>query len=134
LTRRVIFLATVRDKETIMENQTTGAATDDRPAGTSNDEKDGAQRLAALFRTRMAGVKAQLDAAEARARQRWQEVPVKVRGAFQQAFGKVRDGLDLPSRREVSSLAARIEELDRKLGEYQSGKESKKRRGEVGAA
>jgi hypothetical protein len=76
----------------------------------------------------MAGVKAQLDAAEARARERWQEVPGKVRGAFQQVFGRVRDGLDLPSRRDVSSLAARIEELDRKLGEYQTSRDGGRKR------
>jgi hypothetical protein len=116
-----------------MENQTTGTAAE-AGSGAADAHKNGAARLGDIFKTRMAGVKAQLDAAETRARQRWQEVPGKLRLAFQQAFGRVRDGLDLPSRRDVTSLAARIEELDRKLGEYESQKAGgKKKKSEADA-
>ena len=83
---------------------------------------NGAAGLGNRLKAQAAVVKAQLDAAEARARRTWQEVPGKVKGAVQQAFGKVRDGLDLPSRREVTDLAQRIEDLDRKLAAYEEKK------------
>ncbi len=87
-----------------MENQnTTNNGTD----GANEAEKvDRAGKLGALLRTRFAGVKAQLDG--------------KVKGAFQTALDKVKSGLDLPSKSEVSSLAQRIEDLDRKLADYET--------------
>lgn len=97
------------------------------------------------LRERAKVVKTQLDAAEAKARQRLadsrqrlvatragqavQEVPVKLRTALHQAVGKVRDGLDLPSRRDVSELAQRIDDLDRKLGEYEAQATARRKRG-----
>lgn len=126
-----------------METQT-NTATPETPA------PEGAQEAAAGFgdriRERAQVVKLQIDAAEAKARQRWadskvrqrlagsvaakswQEVPVKLRSALQQAVGKVRSGLDLPSRRELSELALRIDELDKKLGEYEVASTARKKR------
>ncbi len=127
-----------------MENQT-NAATAETPV------PEGAQAAAAAgfgdrIRERAQVVKSQIDAAEAKARQRWadskvrqrlagsaaakswQEVPVKLRTALQQAVGKVRSGLDLPSRRELSELALRIDELDKKLGEYEVASTARKKR------
>jgi hypothetical protein len=125
-----------------MENPT-NTATPETPAN------EGAQAAADAgfsdrIRERAQVVKSQIDAAEAKARQRWtdskvrqrlagsaaarswQEVPVKLRTALHQAVGKVRSGLDLPSRRELSELAQRIDELDKKLGEYEVASTRKK--------
>jgi hypothetical protein len=117
-----------------MEHQTDTAST----ASAGHDGAAQAAEAAGFgdrIRERARVVKTQLDAAEAKARQRWaeskerlagsragqrvQEVPVKLRTALHQAVGKVRDGLDLPSRRDISELAQRIDDLDRKLGEYE---------------
>jgi hypothetical protein len=130
-----------------MENPTNNTATESAPP-----PGEGAQAAAAAagfgdrIRERARVVKTQLDAAEAKARQRWveskarqrltgskasqrvQEVPVKLRTALQQAVGKVRTGLDLPSRRELIELAQRIDELDRKLGEYETQSNARKKR------
>jgi BMFP domain-containing protein YqiC len=120
-----------------MENQTTTNTGTDRA-----DEAAAAGRaakLGALLKTRFAGVKAQLDASQARAREKIGQsklgsVQDKVKGALQSAVGKVKSGLDLPSRTEVSSLAQRIEELDKKLADYEtrtaSGKGKKKDTGD----
>jgi hypothetical protein len=132
-----------------MEHQS-DAATAEAPA---QGEAQVALGFGERIRERARVVKSQLDAAEARARQRWadskarqrlvgskagqrvheaqqrvQEVPVKLRGALQNAVGKVRDGLDLPSRRDVSELAQRIDDLDRKLGEYEVQATARKKR------
>jgi hypothetical protein len=126
-----------------MENQTPTT-----PDGTPAQEEQ--QAAAAGFgdriRERARVVKSQLDAAEARARQRWaeskarqrlteaktgqklQEVPTRLRSALQVAVGKVRTGLDLPSRRELNELSHRIDELDRKLGEYEVQASARKKR------
>ncbi|HWM84851.1 MAG TPA: hypothetical protein VNO33_03410 [Kofleriaceae bacterium] len=128
-----------------MSNQTDTASTT-----TAGDQDSNAQAADANFsdriRERARVVKSQLDAAEAKARQRWseskarqriagakaaqrvQEVPVKLRSALQQAVGKVRDGLDLPSRRDLSELSQRIDDLDRKLGEYEVQATARKKR------
>jgi hypothetical protein len=126
----------------------------ENPSNTARPETpatEGAQAAADAgfgdrIRERAQVVKHQIDAAEARARQRWadskvrqrlvasaaaksvQEVPVKLRIALHQAVGKVRDGLDLPSRRELSELAQRIDELDKKLGEYEVASSARKKR------
>ena len=120
-----------------MENQTT--------TNTGTDQADEeaaagrAAKLGALLKTRFAGVKAQLDASQARAREKIGQsklgsVQDKVKGALQSAVGKVKSGLDLPSRTEVSSLAQRIEELDKKLADYETrtaaGKGKKKDTGD----
>ena len=124
--------------EKIMENQTATADT-----ASAAPHAQGGEAAAAGFgdriRERARVVKSQLDAAENRARQRWaesktkagqrfQEVPVKLRSALHQAVGKVRDGLDLPSRRELNELAQRIDELDRKLGDYDLQTSARKKR------
>jgi hypothetical protein len=120
-----------------MENQnTTNIGTD----GASEAEKvDRAGRLGALLKTRFAGVKAQLDASQARAREKIEKsklgaVQGKVKGALQTAMDRLKTGLDLPSKSEVTSLAQRIEELDKKLGDYETrtaaGKGKKKDTGE----
>ena len=128
-----------------METQTSTATT-----GTpAQDEAAHAAATAGFgdrIRERARVVKSQLDAAEAKAKQRWadskarqrlagsrpsqrlQEVPVKLRTALHQAVGKVRDGLDLPSRRDVTELAQRIDELDRKLGDYEVQAGARKKR------
>jgi hypothetical protein len=128
-----------------MENQTNEAST-----ASASTPGDAAQAAVAGFRERIRErarvVKSQLDAAEGRARQRWadsrarqrlassragqrvQEVPVKLRTALHQAVGKVRDGLDLPSRRELSELTQRMDDLDRKLGEYEVQASARKKR------
>lgn len=130
-----------------MENHATTPASETAPA-----QGDGAQPDANTvgfgdrIRERARVVKSQLDAAEAKARQRWadskarqrlassqasqrlHEVPVKLRSALQQAVGKVRSGLDLPSRRELNELSQRIDELDRKLGEYEVQSNARKKR------
>ncbi|HKE16731.1 MAG TPA: hypothetical protein VKB80_17780 [Kofleriaceae bacterium] len=130
-----------------MENPTNTPATESAPA---QDEQAQAAAAAAGFgdriRERARVVKSQIDAAEARARQRWTEskarqrltgskasqrvhdVPVKLRSALQQAVGKVRSGLDLPSRRELIELSQRIDDLDRKLGEYETQSSARKKR------
>ncbi|HTE56117.1 MAG TPA: hypothetical protein VK698_34935 [Kofleriaceae bacterium] len=117
-------------------------------SGSAQPESAHDQAAAAGFgdriRERARVVKSQLDAAEAKARQRLadsrqrlaiskagqrvQEVPVKLRTALHQVVGKVRDGLDLPSRTEVSELAQRIDDLDRKLGEYEVQSSARKKR------
>ena len=133
-----------------MEHQSDTATTAETSA---QGEAQVALGFSERIRERARVVKSQLDAAEARARQRWadskarqrllgskagqrvheaqqrvQEVPVKLRGALQNAVGKVRDGLDLPSRRDVSELAQRIDDLDRKLGEYEVQATARKKR------
>jgi hypothetical protein len=98
------------------------------------------------IRERARVVKSQIDAAEAKARQRWadsrarqrlagartgqklHEVPTRLRSALQQAVGKVRTGLDLPSRRELNELSQRIDDLDRKLAEYEVQASARKKR------
>jgi hypothetical protein len=115
-----------------MENQTT---TNNGTDGANEAEAAGrAGKLGALLRTRFAGVKAQLDASQARAREKLEKsklatVQDKVRHALQSAVDRVKNGLDLPSRGEISTLAQRIEELDKKLGDYETraaGKGKKK--------
>ena len=120
-----------------MENQTT---TNNGTNGAGEEAKAGrAGKLGALLKTRFAGVKAQLDASQARAREKIEKsklgsVQGKVKGALQIAVNRVKNGLDLPSRTEVTSLAQRIEELDKKLAEYETrtaaGKGKKKDTGE----
>lgn len=106
-----------------MENQTdTNTGTDQANEAAAAGR---AAKLGALLKTRFAGVKAQLDASQARAREKLGQsklgsVQDKVKGALQTAVGKVKSGLDLPSRTEVSSLAQRIEELDKKLADYEA--------------
>lgn len=91
-----------------MENQTTTeTGTDGKSEAEAAAQR--AKKLGALLKTRFAGVKAQLDASQAR-----------VKGALQTAVDRVKNGLDLPSRSEVSSLAQRIEELDKKLADYET--------------
>ena len=120
-----------------MENQNTmNTGTD----GANEAEKvDRAGKLGALLKTRFAGVKAQLDASQARAREKIENsrlgaVQGKVKGALQTAVDRLKTGLDLPSKSEVTSLAQRIEELDKKLGDYETrtaaGKGKKKDTGE----
>jgi hypothetical protein len=106
-----------------MENQTT---TNNGTDGAKQAEAAGrAGKLGALLRSRFAGVKAQLDASQTRAREKLEKsklasVQGKVRDALQAAAHKVKSGLDLPSRGEVSSLAQRIEDLDKKLADYET--------------
>jgi hypothetical protein len=106
-----------------MENQaTTNTGTDRADDGATAGR---AAKLGARLKTRFAGVKAQLDASQARAKEKIGQsklgsVPDRVKGALQSAVGKVKSGLDLPSRTEVSSLAQRIEELDKKLADYEN--------------
>jgi len=106
-----------------MENQnTTNNGTD----GAKEAEAAGrAGKLGALLKTRFAGVKAQIDASQARAREKLEKsklaaVQGKVKGALQAAALKVKSGLDLPTRGELTSLAQRIEELDKKLADYET--------------
>ncbi|HLU68545.1 MAG TPA: hypothetical protein VKZ63_19825 [Kofleriaceae bacterium] len=104
-----------------METQTS-TTPETEPTPADGQAQNGAAGLSDRIKDRARLVRAQLDAAEARARKTWQEAPVRLRDAAKQAFGKVRDGLDLPSRREVNELVRRIDELDRKLAEYESRK------------
>ena len=87
-----------------------------------------AARLAEKIRVQAKAVKAQLDASQARAKERLGHVQGAVREAVQQAFERVRGGLDLPSRREVSTLAQRLEELDRKIDQAETREPSAKKR------
>jgi hypothetical protein len=106
-----------------MENQTT---TNTGTDGANQAEAAGrAGKLGALLKTRFAGVKAQIDASQTRAREKLEKsglaaVQGKVRSALQAAADKVKSGLDLPTRGEVTSLAQRIEELDKKLADYET--------------
>ena len=106
-----------------MENQTT---TNNGTDGAKAAEAAGRTgKLGALLKTRFAGVKAQIDASQARAREKLEKsklgaVQGKVRGALQAAAQKVKSGLDLPTRGELTSLAQRIEELDKKLADYEA--------------
>lgn len=93
---------------------------------TTNNGTDGANqaamgqwagKLGALLKTRFAGVQD------------------KVKVALHGAVEKMKTGLDLPSRSEVTSLAQRIEELDKKVADYETrataaGKGKKKEGGE----
>ncbi|HEU5056755.1 MAG TPA: phasin family protein [Kofleriaceae bacterium] len=90
-----------------MENQTTTNTGTNGATEAETGQRAG--KLGALLKTRFAGVKAQLDASQAR-----------MKGALQSAVDKVKSGLDLPSKSEVSSLAQRIEELDKKLADYET--------------
>lgn len=106
-----------------MENQTT---TNTGTDGAQQAEAAGrAGKLGALLKTRFAGVKAQIDASQARAKEKLEKsklgaVQGKVKCALQAAALKVKSGLDLPTRGEVSSLAQRIEDLDKKLADYEA--------------
>ena len=73
-------------------------------------------------------VRAQIEAAPGKAKERWGNVQVAVKGAVQQAFQKVRGGLDLPTRKEIDALVARIEELDKKLADIETRETAKKKR------
>ena len=120
-----------------MENQTT---TNSGTDGANEAEAAGRQgKLGALLKTRFAGVKAQLDASQARAREKLGKsklgsVQVKVKTALHSAVEKVKSGLDLPSRTEITGLSQRIEELDKKVADYETraaaGKGKKKDTGE----
>jgi polyhydroxyalkanoate synthesis regulator phasin len=104
-----------------METQTTtqngDAATPSTDAGLADKLKEQAKV-----------VRAQIEAAPTKAKERWGTVQVAVKEAVQQAFEKVRDGLDLPTRKELSVLTARIEELDRKLADLETRETAKKKR------
>jgi hypothetical protein len=108
-----------------METQTHTTNTSETVPRSGEAAQNGDSAPTAGLKGRVALVRAQFDATQARARKTWQEVPVKLKAAAQQAFGKVRDGLDLPSRKEVIELSQRIEELDRKLAQYASKKSSR---------
>lgn len=106
-----------------MENQTTTNTGTDGANEVEAGQRAG--KLGALLKTRFAGVKAQLDASQARAMEKLNQgrlgaVQGKVKIALQSAMDKVKSGLDLPSRSEVSSLAQRIEDLDKKLADYET--------------
>jgi len=121
-----------------MENQTTTNTGTDGANEAEAGQRAG--KLGALLKTRFAGVKAQLDASQARAKEKLNQsklgaVQGKVKVALQSAMDKVKSGLDLPSRSEVSSLAQRIEDLDKKLADYETrttaaGKGKKKDNGD----
>ena len=51
-----------------------------------------------------------------------------LRGGLSRAVTKVRTGLDLPSRREMTNLTARVEELDEKLGRYETAAGAREKR------
>jgi hypothetical protein len=127
-----------------MENQTN--TTPESPPAAAEQQAAEAAGFGDRIRERARVVKSQLDAAEAKARQRWveskarqrltetktsqklQEVPTRLRSALQLAVVRVRTGLDLPSRRELIELSQRIDELDRKLGEYEVQATARKKR------
>lgn len=96
-----------------MENQTTTEPT----AGLTDKLKEQAKE-----------VRAQIETAPAKAKQRWGSVQDALLVAVQQAFEKVRVGLDLPSRKELTTLSQRIEDLDRKLAELETRETAKKKR------
>jgi len=104
-----------------MENQTATQPTD---ANTSAAETGIADKLKEQAKV----VRAQIEAAPGKAKQRWGNVQVAVKGAVQQAFQKVRGGLDLPSRKEIDALIVRIEDLDRKLADIETRETAKKKR------
>lgn len=101
-----------------MENQT----------NTQTDANDADANLTGKLKEQAKVVRAQIEAAPGKARERWGSVQVAVKGAVQQAFERVRGGLDLPSRKELNALTARIEELDRKLGDIETRETAKKKR------
>jgi polyhydroxyalkanoate synthesis regulator phasin len=110
-----------------MENQTNtnGETRPDEAAASRIDQ------LGEKLKERFAGVKAQIDASQAKAREKLGHsklatVQERIRGAVQHAMGRVKTGLDLPSRSEVSALAQRIEDLDKKLADYESREVSRK--------
>lgn len=104
-----------------MENQTSGQTADATTAAADAGIADKLKEQAKV-------VRAQIEAAPGKAKERWGTVQGAVKGAVQQAFEKVRGGLDLPSRKELSALSLRIEELDRKLGEIETRETAKKKR------
>ena len=104
-----------------MENQTTG-----QTAETPTPAADAG--LADKLKEQAKVVRAQIESAPSKAKQRWGTVQASVKGAVQTAFEKVRGGLDLPSRKELNALTARIEELDKKLAEVETRETAKKKR------
>jgi polyhydroxyalkanoate synthesis regulator phasin len=104
-----------------MENQTTEAT--ETPTATTT-----AAGVTDKLKEQVKVVRAQIEAAPDKAKQRWNTVQGAVKATVQQAFVKVRDGLDLPSRKELTSLATRIEELDRKLADLETRETAKKKR------
>jgi len=83
-----------------MENQTTTNTGTDGANEVEAGQRAG--KLGALLKTRFAGVQD------------------KVKVALHGAVEKMKNGLDLPSRSELSTLAQRIEELDKKLADYET--------------
>ena len=64
------------------------------------------------FQTR---AKAEWKATEARAKAELDTLPTRLQQTLGQAWTRFRDGLDLPTRKELSSLASRLEELAKAL-------------------
>ncbi len=92
------------------ETETSAAATD--PALTSR------------IRTSLALAQTRITAVPARARAQWDELPAQLRETLDKvltgARDRLRDALDLPSRDELASLMARVEELDARLANLQA--------------
>jgi hypothetical protein len=66
-------------------------------------------------------VKARVQAAEGKVRSRAQALPTELKSRVATTVTALRDRLDLPSRAEVAALASRIDLLDQKLAQYETG-------------
>lgn len=102
-----------------MENQT-DSKSDPSAETHSETAADKRARLTEDFKARAQLARERLGQAQAVAREKLALGSLALRGGFDRAVGAVRNGLDLPSRREMTNLAARVEELDQKLGQYET--------------
>src|SRR5262245_24034740 len=115
-----------------MEHQeTTSTTAQGQTAGADAPRERRIDQLGHKLKIRFAEVKAQLDLSQAKAKARERiastRIGGRVRGALQQAVGRVKIGLDLPSRSELESLAQRIEEVASKLADHKSRTTPKKK-------
>lgn len=80
--------------------------------------------LTSRIRTSLALAQTRITAVPARARAQWDELPAQLRDTLDKVLTGARDrlrtALDLPSRDELATLMARVEELDARLANLQA--------------
>ena len=98
---------------------TTGQPAEEQPTPT---------KLADRVRDRAAQLGQRLSATPSLARAQLVQAPAAVRGQVERALGRVRSTFDMPSRREMTDLAARVNDLDEKLNAYEAAQGARKKR------
>ncbi len=80
--------------------------------------------ITARIRTSLALAQTRITSVPARARAQWEGLPSQLRDTLDKVLTGARDrlrgALDLPSRDELATLIARVEELDRRLANLQA--------------